>query len=109
MTDAPEPLDTWAIVEAMGHRTAIGRVSEAVIAGKALIRVDRLDGAVQYYPPESLYCLTPCTREQAEAARRNVYGSSLPFALAELTSGASSTDVWGGDLEDLDDEDGAGA
>ena len=92
MTDAPDALDTWAIIEAMGHRTAIGRVCEATIAGKQLLKVDRLDGAVQYYPPESLYCLTPCSEEQARAAQKRVYGSGLPFALAELTSGSTWAD-----------------
>lgn len=98
-----EPLDTWAIVEAMGHRTAIGKVSEATIAGKQLLRVDRLDGATQYYPPESLYCLTPCTEEQATAAQKRTYGNGLPFALAELTSG-STWDV----IEDEDDREETG-
>jgi hypothetical protein len=94
MTTTPEPLDTYAVVEAMGHRTAIGRVSEATIAGKQLLRVDRLDGAVQYYPPESLYCLTPCTREQAEAAQKRSFGNGgLPYGLAALTSGSTWGDV----------------
>lgn len=83
----PQPLDTFAVVEAMGHRTLIGSVTEATVAGKALLRVQRLDGPVQYLPPESLYMLTPCTQAQAHEAQRRVYGPGLPHYLAALTAG----------------------
>lgn len=61
----------WAHVEAMGHRSHWGRVSEEVIAGAAFLRVDEfaLGGetprATAFYPPSSIYCLTPCTEETA--------------------------------------------
>ena len=87
MTDtAAEPLDTFAIVEAMGHRTLIGRITEATIAGKAMLHVATIAGGEHYLPPESLYCLTPCTREQAERAASRHWGG-LPPALAALTAG----------------------
>lgn len=115
---SPEPLDTYAIIEAMGHRTLIGAVTEATIAGKQLLKVDRLDGVTQYLPPESLYMLTPCTQDQAREAARRQYGSGLPHYLAALTSG--STSPWAdedspgdrgyfhggnGESDDLDDSD----
>jgi hypothetical protein len=82
----PEPLDTYAVVEAMGHRTLIGRITEATIAGKAMLHVATIAGGEHYLPPESLYCLTPCTQEQAERANSRHWGG-LPPALAALTAG----------------------
>lgn len=81
---APEAaaLDTWAIVEAMGHRTLIGKLTEVTIAGQPMLSVLRMDGRQQYLPPTSLYMITPVTLQEAQAAdRRHVYGSGLPPAL----------------------------
>lgn len=105
MTDAPEPLDTWAIVELMGHVTIIGRVSEATLAGAPMLRVDRIDGRVQRVSPQALYRLTDVTEAEAKAAwlaQASWAGSrGLPNALTQgdACSGA------GGDVDedDLDD------
>ena len=96
-TPEPQPLSTWAVVEAMGHRTLIGRVTEAAIAGKPMLHVATIAGGEHYLPPESLYCLTPCTREQAERASSRHWGG-LPPALAALTAGT-------GEGPEEDDED----
>lgn len=82
----PEPLDTYAVVEAMGHRTLIGRITEATIAGKAMLHVATIAGGEHYLPPESLYCLTPCTEDQARRSAVRHWGG-LPPALAALTAG----------------------
>lgn len=69
----------WAIVELIGHRRVAGYVTEEEVAGTAMLRVDlpmpthdlvsvvegiergREMEATQFYPPGSLYCLTPTT------------------------------------------------
>lgn len=70
--NAAEKFDSWAIVELMGHRKMAGRVSEQVIAGTALLRIDvpeyGEDGNAepsftQFYGASSIYCLTPTTEE----------------------------------------------
>lgn len=61
----------WCVLELMGHRRLGGYVSEAVIAGTGLIRID-VPGpgekrVTQFYSPAALYCLTPTTEELARA------------------------------------------
>lgn len=95
----PEQLDTWAIVEAMGHRTLIGKLTETTIAGTPMLSVLRMDGRQQYLPPASVYMITPVTPEEAgTAARRHVYGTGLPAALPAARPGpADDPDPWAGD------------
>jgi hypothetical protein len=102
MTNDPTaagPLDTWAIVELMGHVTIIGRVTEAQLAGVPVLRIDRPDERAQYIAPQSLYRLTPCTEDEArqahEAEQRRWYGPyGLPSSLAAaLTPGRPALPV----------------
>jgi hypothetical protein len=80
---APEQLDTWAILEVMGHRTYAGRVTEQVIAGAALLRIDvpettAIDGGLptpaftKMVGIGSVYCLTPCAEDVARKAARQL-------------------------------------
>ena len=58
----------WAILELMGHRRLAGKISEAVIGGAAMTRIDvpRGDGfSTQFYGASALYCVTPTTEEIA--------------------------------------------
>jgi hypothetical protein len=83
-TPEPQPLDTWAIVEAMGHRTLAGKLTEATIAGTPMLSVLRIDGRQQYLPPSSVYMITPCTLQEANAvARRNLW-SGLPGGMLAI-------------------------
>ena len=71
-------LDTWGIVELMGHRKMAGKLSEASIAGAGFIRVDvpevqGWDGEqnpayTKYLGPASIYAITPTDEETARAA-----------------------------------------
>jgi len=40
MTDKGKPFEGWAILELMGHRRLAGRLTEALVAGAAFIRID---------------------------------------------------------------------
>jgi hypothetical protein len=88
-----EKFESWAIVELMGHRRIAGKVSEQVIGGVTLLRIDvpecpeipqrtephpydrdmtRVIPAVpaipeftQFYGASAIYCLTPTTEEIA--------------------------------------------
>lgn len=71
-----EKFETWAIVELMGHRKLAGKVSEAIIAGAPLLRIDvpevpganggaTVAGFTQFYGAASIYCLTPCSESVA--------------------------------------------
>jgi hypothetical protein len=73
-----EAFEGWAILELMGHRRLGGYVSEAIIGGVSMLRIDVPgdDGtkATQFYAPSALYCLTPTTEDTA----RRVAKMALP-------------------------------
>jgi hypothetical protein len=66
-----EKFEAWAIVELMGHRKIAGRVSEQIIAGAPLLRIDVPEVPAQaafttFYGPHTIYSLTPTTEEIAK-------------------------------------------
>lgn len=72
---APTGYEGWAIVELMGHRRLAGFVSEATMAGAAMLRIDvpGEDGATvatQFYGGSALYCVTPTTEAIARAVAK---------------------------------------
>lgn len=73
-----ETFEGWAILELMGHRKIAGRVSEQLVAGAPMIRVDIPNGdgfTTQFYAPGALYALTPTTEQ---TARRLVEPYEIP-------------------------------
>lgn len=70
MTAETSGFKSWAIVEQQGHRTFAGLVSEEVIAGVAMLRIDipQPDGTSQpkWIGPSSIFALTPCNEERAQ-------------------------------------------
>lgn len=62
-------IDGWCVVELMGHRRLVGRVTETEVAGAGMLGVEvhLPDGPIvtQVYSPQSLYCLTPITEDSA--------------------------------------------
>lgn len=109
MDQAPtkEPFDSWAVVELMGRQVIAGRVTEAVIGGAALIRVDvpeqperkavqswdhdepAIPAYTRYLGAASIYALNPCTEEIAKQAAQRMrarpplaFGSPAHVALA---------------------------
>jgi hypothetical protein len=71
--EKPVAFEGWCILELMGHRRLGGYVTEAVIAGAGLIRIDvpglrpGETAATQFYSPSALYCITPTTEAIARA------------------------------------------
>src|SRR5262245_58249126 len=67
-----ERFQGWAVLELMGHRRLGGYLREVSIAGAGMLRIDipRKDGSTftQFYPPSTLYCLTPVSERVARAA-----------------------------------------
>lgn len=67
----------WAIVELMGRRRQlVGKVGEKTIAGVQFVRIDLLGKvdlnvlgvdvlSTQYYAPQAVYAITPCSEEMA--------------------------------------------
>lgn len=103
---------TWALVELMGHRQVAGRVSEAELCGKPILRVQipGPEGAFfpQFYRPESIYSLTPTSEERVRAwAQRYEPDPASRFQL--LTPMVSVSVVDGSDppVDHVDDDDDA--
>jgi hypothetical protein len=70
MDDTRGSFNDWAVLELMGHRKLAGKVTEQTIAGVGLIRIDIPNGdtrTTQFYHPNALYCLTPCSEEVVRA------------------------------------------
>lgn len=109
MTDQ-QKLETWAIVEIMGHQRFAGFVSERPIGGASMIQVDvpECDGRAAFTKligVGSIYAITPCTEETARAAAqhyrtRAFHEYELP-RLPAPTAGGDDTDH---DEEGLFDE-----
>lgn len=70
-------LETYAVLEIMGHQKFAGLVTEQTVAGHGFVRIDvpeivLADGRVlpaftKLFGPQSVYAMTPCTRETALA------------------------------------------
>lgn len=69
-----EPYNGWSVLELLGHRRLHGLVQETTLAGAGMLRIDVYEGPAetpaltQYYPPSSVYCLTPATEEACRKA-----------------------------------------
>lgn len=110
-------LETWAVVEIMGHKKYAGYVSEQVLGSAVLVRVDvpETDQGSVFTKPYSkligvgsIYCITPCIEEIARRAAQQLERFSSPIPvdfpvqrqLAAATTNAELEEV--SDL--LDDE-----
>lgn len=78
MSDTTENgFESWAILKLMGHRRLGGMVREVQLAGAGFLRIDvpgDADGethSTQFYPPSSVYCLTPTTEKMARAVAKS--------------------------------------
>ena len=78
LKDFDAPVETWAEVEVLGHRSHVGRVREETLAGVSFLRVDalRADGTFEavLYGRQAIFSVTP--RSEADARR-----AALPESL----------------------------
>jgi len=79
---ATNKFEQWAVVELMGHVKWAGKISEEVIFGTPLVRVDvpetsRQPAFTKFYGPSSVYCLTPTTEEVARRVAETIYSSPI--------------------------------
>lgn len=85
LSAADLPEGEYAIVEALGHRTLVGRVSEIERFGTKMLQVEPLFGDTMLGPVllggGSIYQFTPCTADTAYA-RRPKQPYQLPGSVA---------------------------
>lgn len=121
MSEQMEKFDQWGIVEVMGHRRYAGHITEQVIGGSALIRIDvpAVEVPKRYESDSSaksvaaytklvgvgsIYCITPTTEDIARAAAVEIArydGEVLPVQLPVSRQIAAASTV---EVPDDDDE-----
>jgi hypothetical protein len=103
-----EKLESYAVIEMMGHRKIVGKISESDIGGSALLKVSVLGknaepDRTEYIGIGSIYCLTIVTEEAAKAvAVTNAPEPTWAWGIKPqpvLTSG----EYHEGEFEDLED------
>ena len=88
---------SWAILELMGHRRLGGFVREVTLAGAGFFRID-VPGencqttSTQFYPPSSLYGLTPVSEDAARAVAK--YNRVEPVSVYELPAPPAMQQRW---------------
>lgn len=95
----------YAIVEIMGRRTRAGVISDAQLGGATLLRIEHPTAAdhtgaeplTEYYAPQSIFGIRPCSQEEAIAVCRWAWPEPTP-ATRELAAPL-------GDLVDAEIED----
>lgn len=81
-----EKFESWGIVEIMGHQRIAGRLSEQVIAGANLLRVDIPTGdgeqefRTEYVGGQSIYRLHPTDETVARAAAKGMRAQRPHYA-----------------------------
>ena len=82
-------LEMFAVVELMGHQQIAGKVSEQVIAGAGLLRVDvpeTTHGAAftKFYGTSAIYAITPCDEAVARRVAENLSQPPIqPYLMRE--------------------------
>jgi hypothetical protein len=101
-----EKFETWAIVEIFGHQIIAGKVSEQVIGGQGMLRIDvpqtsDRESFTKFYGMDAVYCITPVEEQTAIAAAQQF--SSRPYDVLRLRLPELADRVKEG--EEWDDED----
>lgn len=101
----------FAIVELMGRNVVAGYVSEQVIAGAALLRVDvpatdRQPAYTKFFGGASIYGITPTTEEIARRAAERLNIRPVSEWVVPTPANRQLVDTTADD--DFDDDDGIG-
>lgn len=107
---ASEAYEGYALLELMGHRKRVGRVSEVEAYGGKLLRIDVLpakpEGEVstEYYGAASIYGISPVAEDVARDIARRYGNIERPRpATYALSAPVDRRDLYGLDLDQGDD------
>jgi hypothetical protein len=117
MTDEIKPIQTWAVVELMGHVKSAGLVSEENHFGTVMLRLDIPEvgdkpARTEFYGGSAIYRVTPCTEEVArlvlqQSFQAPIVAYQLPRPRRETFEPDVAEPVDGVDVDrDYDEEDG---
>lgn len=70
MSDEIKPIQSWCVLELMGHIKTAGQVSEETHFGTVLLRLDVPEinsrpARTEFYGGQSIYRITPCDEQVA--------------------------------------------
>jgi hypothetical protein len=108
MSEKPEQVIGWAVIELFGHQKAAGYVTEATIAGSGFLRVDvpeSLGGRpayTRYLGPSAIYSVLPVPEAVARACAENMYQE--PIRAWQLALPAMEDEPRRDEPDDDDDE-----
>lgn len=83
----------WAIVEIMGHKVRAGSISDALIGGATMLRIQHptvpgpgdTEPLTEFYASGALFSVRPCTRQTASEWAEARWRSARPsLAIGEL-------------------------
>ena len=112
MSDEIKPIQTWAVVELMGHVKTAGQVSEETHFGTVLGRLDVPEVGDPSSPTHkpahsfffggtSIFRITPCTEEVARLVlQQNFQTPIVAYQLPQPKFGQSG--LWGAETEGPD-------
>ncbi len=134
MSEQQQPaFDGWALVEQMGHNRYAGKISEFVLGGASLIRIEVPEiperteghevwedgryvmkprvipgrqGFTKFIGPASIFAITPCTEEVARAAAEQMRAE--PITCVQMPERPAIAAAIGESDTDPDDSDPEG-
>lgn len=97
-----DQFEGWAVVEMLGHRRLVGKVSQVELAGVKMLRVDipSTPATFIFVNPLSLYALSPTTQEEVRAEIEREAEQNRRAAQRQLSAPTPEDDD-----EDVDDRD----
>lgn len=109
ITASDMPAGDYAIVEALGHRTLVGRIAEVERFGTKMLQVEPLFDGVMLGPVllggASIYQLTPCSADVA-FQRRPTSNYQLPASIfATVPATALPSNEEGRTFFEVDEDD----
>lgn len=83
-----KPFETWAVLDLMGHRRRVGRISEVEMFGAKLLRIDIPAGGddiTEFYGPAAIYSLRPIPEATARTEAARHPHALLPSELPQVS------------------------
>ena len=89
MSETTEKFEAWAVVELMGHQRLAGQVSEQLVAGTPMLRVDvpATEGEAKFsklFSPSAIYGISPASEEVVRLAAAQIRARPINVWIPEI-------------------------
>ncbi|GAB3278430.1 hypothetical protein GCM10027347_52830 [Larkinella harenae] len=109
MSQANQPLELFAIVELFGHQQIAGKLTEQVVAGASMVRVDvpavdEQPEFTRFFNPSAIYAINPVTQEIAEYRAQQIKARPIsPYDIREMNKRLLETGAKPAENQDEDE------